>query len=61
MLGKLAVGIALVVLGSQAVVNGAKTIGVGLWYVGKPYRLDNCCFRYVFARTCHLFDCGKKG
>ncbi len=30
MLGKLAVGIALVILGSQAVVNGAKTIAGGL-------------------------------
>ena len=30
MLGKLAVGIALVILGSQAVVNGAKTIASGL-------------------------------
>lgn len=61
MLGKLAVGIALVVLGSQAVVNGAKTIASGLGMSESLIGLTIVAFGTSLPELVTSLSAAKKG
>ena len=61
MLGKLAVGIALVILGSQAVVNGAKTIASGLGMSESLIGLTIVAFGTSLPELVTSLSAAKKG